>query len=45
LEWRILISIITASKVAGTADEALMSMLRELRKKVAKKLGVPPLIK
>ncbi len=37
-------AIVTASKVAGTADEALMSMLRELRKKVAKKLGVPPFV-
>jgi ATP-dependent DNA helicase RecQ len=37
-------AIITASKSSGTADEALMSMLRDLRKKVAKKLGVPPFV-
>ena len=37
-------AIVTASKASGTADEALMSMLRELRKKVAKKLGVPPFV-
>ncbi|HYD90294.1 MAG TPA: RQC domain-containing protein, partial [Flavobacterium sp.] len=35
---------ITAAKSSGTADEALMSMLRDLRKKVAKKLGVPPFV-
>ena len=29
---------------SGTADEALMAMLRDLRKKVAKKLGVPPFV-
>jgi len=37
-------AIVTASKSSGTADEALMSMLRDLRKKVAKKLGVPPFV-
>jgi ATP-dependent DNA helicase RecQ len=37
-------AIVTASKTSGTADELLMSMLRELRKKVAKKLGVPPFV-
>lgn len=37
-------AIITAGKSSGTADELLMSMLRELRKKVAKKLGVPPFV-
>ncbi len=37
-------AIITASKASGTADEALMAMLRDLRKKVAKKLGVPPFV-
>lgn len=35
---------VTASKSSGTADEALMTMLRDLRKKVAKKLGVPPFV-
>lgn len=37
-------AIVTASKTSGTADEVLMGMLRELRKKVAKKLGVPPFV-
>jgi len=37
-------SIITASKSFGTADEALMVMLKDLRKKEAKKIGVPPFV-
>lgn len=37
-------AIITASKGGGTADDVLMSMLRELRKKVAMKLSVPPFV-
>ena len=37
-------AIVTASKSTATADEALMVMLRELRKKVAKKLQVPPFV-
>jgi ATP-dependent DNA helicase RecQ len=37
-------AIVTAAKSSGTADEALMVMLRDLRKKVAKKLGVPPFV-
>ncbi len=37
-------AIVTAAKSTGTADEALMAMLRDLRKKVAKKLGVPPFV-
>ncbi len=37
-------AIVTASKSTGTADEALMSMLKDLRKKEAKKLGVPPFV-
>jgi ATP-dependent DNA helicase RecQ len=37
-------AIVTAAKSSGTADEALMTMLRDLRKKVAKKLGVPPFV-
>ncbi len=37
-------AIVTASKSTGTADEALMKMLQELRKKVGKKLGVPPFV-
>lgn len=37
-------AIVTAAKSTGTADEALMVMLRDLRKKEAKKLGVPPFV-
>jgi ATP-dependent DNA helicase RecQ len=37
-------AIVTASKSTGTADQALMAMLKDLRKKEAKKLGVPPFI-
>lgn len=37
-------AIVTAAKSSGTADEALMVMLLDLRKKVAKKLGVPPFV-
>jgi ATP-dependent DNA helicase RecQ len=37
-------AIVTAAKSSGTADEAMMMMLRDLRKKVAKKLGVPPFV-
>ena len=37
-------AIVTAAKSSGTANEVLMSMLRDLRKKVAKKLGVPPFV-
>ena len=37
-------AIVTAAKSSGTADEALMKMLQELRKKVGKKLGVPPFV-
>ena len=37
-------AIVSASKSTGTADELLMGMLRDLRKKVAKKLGVPPFV-
>ncbi len=37
-------AIVTAAKSSGTADEALMSMLRDLRKKVSKKLSVPPFV-
>jgi ATP-dependent DNA helicase RecQ len=37
-------AIVTAAKSTGTADEALMVMLRDLRKKVAKRLGVPPFV-
>ncbi|MFD2601192.1 MULTISPECIES: DNA helicase RecQ [Flavobacterium] len=35
---------VTAAKSSGTSDEVLMGMLKELRKKVAKKLGVPPFV-
>ncbi|SHM96329.1 DNA helicase RecQ [Flavobacterium xinjiangense] len=37
-------AIVTAAKSTGVADEALMGMLRDLRKKVAKKLSVPPFV-
>ncbi|WP_413999243.1 DNA helicase RecQ [Flavobacterium sp. W1B] len=37
-------AIVTAAKSTGTADEVLMGMLRDLRKKVAKKLEVPPFV-
>ncbi|MFV7236123.1 DNA helicase RecQ [Flavobacterium sp. ZB4R12] len=37
-------AIVTASKSTGAVDEVLMGMLRDLRKKVAKKLGVPPFV-
>ncbi len=37
-------AIVTAAKSSGTADETLMAMLRDLRKKEAKKLGVPPFV-
>ena len=37
-------AIVTASKSSAVADEVLMGMLRDLRKKVAKKVGVPPFI-
>ncbi len=38
-------SIVTTSKGAGTvADATLMKMLKDLRKKNAKKLGVPPFV-
>ena len=37
-------AIETAAKSSGTADEVLMGMLRDLRKKVAKKLSVPPFV-
>lgn len=35
---------VTASKSSGVADEVLTGMLKDLRKKVAKKLGVPPFV-
>ena len=37
-------AIVTAAKSTGVADEALMLLLRDLRKKVAKKLNVPPFV-
>lgn len=37
-------AIVTAAKSSGAVDEVLMDMLRDLRKKVAKKLGVPPFV-
>ncbi len=37
-------SIITSSKSSNVADEVLTGILKDLRKKVAKKLGVPPFV-
>lgn len=37
-------AIVTAAKSTGVSDEALMSILKDLRKKEAKKLGVPPFV-
>ncbi|WGK93606.1 MULTISPECIES: ATP-dependent DNA helicase RecQ [Flavobacterium] len=37
-------AIVSSTKSSGATDEILMGMLRELRKKVAKKLGVPPFV-
>ncbi|MFD2890976.1 DNA helicase RecQ [Flavobacterium chuncheonense] len=37
-------NIVAAAKATGTTDEVLMGMLKDLRKKVAKKLGVPPFV-
>ena len=37
-------TIVTAAKSSGIADEVLMAMLKDLRKKVSKKLGVPPFV-
>src|SRR5690606_41744860 len=38
-------SIVTSAKASsGSADEALMGLLKDLRKKNAKKLGVPPFV-
>ncbi|OYU84724.1 MAG: DNA helicase RecQ [Flavobacterium sp. BFFFF2] len=37
-------ALVVASKSSGTADETLMGMLKDLRKKVSKKLGVPPFV-
>jgi len=37
-------AIITASKSTGVADEVLMGMLRNFRKKVCKKVEVPPFV-
>jgi ATP-dependent DNA helicase RecQ len=37
-------TIVTAAKSSGIADEVLMAMLKDLRKNVSKKLGVPPFV-
>jgi ATP-dependent DNA helicase RecQ len=34
----------SASKSSGAIDEVLMGMLRDLRKRVSKKLGLPPFV-
>ena len=36
--------VITAGKSSGSSDEVLVGMLKELRKKVAKKQAVPPFV-
>ncbi len=38
------VAIVAVSKSTGTADEALMVILKDLRKKEAKKMGVPPFV-
>ncbi len=38
------LAIVIAAKSTGVADEVLMGMLRDLRKKTAKRLGVPPFV-
>lgn len=37
-------AIITNAKASNVADEVLVAMLKDLRKKVSKKLGVPPFV-
>ncbi len=37
-------AIVTAAKSTGTADDVLMTMLKDLRRKEAKKLNVPPFV-
>jgi len=37
-------AIVTAAKGTGVADDVLMGMLRDLRKKTAKRLSVPPFV-
>jgi ATP-dependent DNA helicase RecQ len=37
-------TMITNAKASNTADDVLMGLLRDLRKKEAKKLGVPPFV-
>ncbi|MBE0391113.1 ATP-dependent DNA helicase RecQ [Flavobacterium sp. PL002] len=37
-------AIVSASKVTVAIDAVLMNMLKDLRKKVAKKIGVPPFV-
>ena len=37
-------AIVSAASSSGAVDEVLMTMLKELRKKVAKKLGLPPFV-
>ena len=37
-------AIVSAAKSTGVADEVLMAMLRDLRKKTAKRLGLPPFV-
>ncbi|HLW62760.1 MAG TPA: ATP-dependent DNA helicase RecQ, partial [Flavobacterium sp.] len=37
-------TILSRSKTSNVADETLVAMLKDLRKKVAKKMGVPPFV-
>lgn len=37
-------TVVATTRSSGVADENLMGMLRDLRKKVAKKVGVPPFV-
>ncbi|AXG73132.1 RecQ family ATP-dependent DNA helicase [Flavobacterium arcticum] len=37
-------TVVTTSKPSAVLDEVLIGMLKDLRKKVAKKLGVPPFV-
>src|SRR5690606_30286429 len=37
-------TVVSASKSSATADEQLMAYLKDLRKKVAKKLELPPFV-
>ncbi len=42
MNWTAMTELLPLPKAGGGTDEKLVKMLKELRKKVAKKLGVPP---